>query len=294
MDKYFPKLRWVMLILGFTISTFGVYIIGNKFTQAWVPILICPINREGTLDGACFKLSHLNGVFGVASWVDIGLFFLGVALFILIFGRMLCGFWCPVGFSQDLLFKFRSIINGGSVIRFGSRDDSIVNLVKWGFLFIFFGICTFGINFCDICPVKTFVPLIAGAQKVIHMSFFVAVIVVVGSFFKYRFWCNVCPMGYFVGVFHKFSLFQLKKNCQACTECGACYEACPMEIKSIYTEREKSNITTADCLFCSDCVRVCPEDNALKITFLGKAIYTSSREAFFYINSRLRGKKDEA
>ncbi|MBP2652436.1 MAG: 4Fe-4S ferredoxin [Firmicutes bacterium] len=293
MDKYFPKLRWVILILGFAISTFGVYIIGKRFTQDYVPVFICPINREGTIDGACYKLSHLNGLFGVTPWVDIGLFFLGVALFIVIFGRMLCGFLCPLGFIQDLVFKFRSSINGSSVIRFGSRDNSSVNLVKWGFLFVFFGICAFGINFCDLCPVKAVTPLIAGGKLELHMSFFVTVIVVVGSFFKYRFWCNVCPLGYFVGVFHKFSLFRLKKNCQACTECGYCYEACPMEIKSIYTERKKSNITTCDCLFCSDCIKVCPEDQALKITFLGKAIYTSSREAFFYNNSGLQGKKDE-
>ncbi|MBP2656428.1 MAG: 4Fe-4S ferredoxin, partial [Firmicutes bacterium] len=232
--------------------------------------------------------------FGVTPWVDIGLFFLGVALFIVIFGRMLCGFLCPFGFIQDLAFKLRSSIKVRSAIRFGDKYNATVNLIKWGFLFIFFAIWVFGINFCDICPVKGFTPLIAGAKTTLHISFFVVAIVMVGSFFKNRFWCNICPMGYFIGLFHQISLFRLKKNCKACTECGYCYEACPMEIKSIYTEREKSNITTCDCLFCSDCIKVCPEDQALKITFLGKTIYTSSREAFFYNNSGLRGKKDEA
>lgn len=50
-----------------------------------------------------------------------------------------------------------------------------------------------------------------------------------------------------------------------------------MGIKSIYTEREKADITTSDCIFCGACVRNCPEDRAIAITFCGKRIYTSSR-----------------
>ncbi|MGN1033012.1 MAG: 4Fe-4S binding protein, partial [Intestinibacter sp.] len=106
-----------------------------------------------------------------------------------------------------------------------------------------------------------------------------------------RFWCNICPMGYLVGLFSKFSLFRLKKDCTACTECKACYEACPMGIKSIYTEREKEDITTTNCIMCCECVKKCPEDNAIYMSFLNKKFYVSSRFDFFNQNKKNKKKR---
>ena len=73
-----------------------------------------------------------------------------------------------------------------------------------------------------------------------------------------------------------------------CDECGACYEACPMGIKSVFTVREGKgkydiqciDVTTSDCIMCGECVRRCPENNALAITFCGKKIYTADRMKF--------------
>ena len=109
---------------------------------------------------------------------------------------------------------------------------------------------------------------------------FLTVFLLVGSFFIKRFWCLMYPMGYLLGIFYKFNLFKLKKDCAACTECGACYEACPMRLKNIYTGRDKANVQTVDCLMCGECIHKCPENNALRLTFCGKDIYKSSRKAF--------------
>ena len=83
-----------------------------------------------------------------------------------------------------------------------------------------------------------------------------------------------------MGLFKRFNLFKLKKDCTSCTECGACYHACPMRIKSIYTEREKENVQTVDCMMCGECIHKCPEDQALSMTFCGRTIYRSSRKTF--------------
>ena len=107
------------------------------------------------------------------------------------------------------------------------------------------------------------------------------VIVMAGAFLKRRFWCNVCPVGLLIGLFYKLSLVRLKKDCQACTECGACYEACPMGIKSIYTERSKEDITTVNCLMCGECINKCPENNALALALAKQKLYISSRDNFF-------------
>ena len=114
------------------------------------------------------------------------------------------------------------------------------------------------------------------------------------------YWCyqNVRRenLEYLLGLPHKVSLAKLRKNAVACTECGACYEACPMGIKSIFTVREGKNelsidVTTADCLFCGECIRRCPEDGALFMTLAGKKIYTASRMKFMRDYTTTRGKK---
>ena len=122
-------------------------------------------------------------------------------------------------------------------------------------------------------------------------------VIMAGSFFIKRFWCIICPMGHLMGLLKRFNLFKLKKDCISCTECGACYHACPMRIKSIYTKRDKEtpsgypfmhkrkcgntvNVQTVDCMMCGECIHKCPEDNALSMTFCGKTIYKSSRKTF--------------
>lgn len=122
----------------------------------------------------------------------------------------------------------------------------------------------------------------------LYLGGFFAVILLVGSFFIKRFWCIICPMGYLMGLFKRFNLFKLKKDCTSCTECGACYHVCPMRIKSIYTEREKEHVQTVDCMMCGECIHKCPEDHALSMTFCGKVIYSSSRQT---VMSKFSGEK---
>ena len=111
------------------------------------------------------------------------------------------------------------------------------------------------------------------------------------SFFKERFFCNICPLGFLVGLLSKWSAVQLKKDCGSCTECGACYEACPMGIKTVYEERDKSNLSCHACLLCGKCIKKCPENGALRITVFGRTIYRSSRRKFFGTPERKDAKR---
>ncbi len=43
-----------------------------------------------------------------------------------------------------------------------------------------------------------------------------------------------------------------------------------MDIQMIYTEREKTDVTHADCIYCMKCIEACPEPDALMFTMLGK------------------------
>ncbi|MGD8401661.1 MAG: 4Fe-4S binding protein [Bacillota bacterium] len=282
--NYKTRTRRLIQTVSFIVLTFGVYLFGVQISGIELPTFACSINREGLIKGSCYTLCHTK------QWLadnlakgQIGaiVIFLGVnLLLILILGRVLCGFICPFGFIQDLLDQLRQKLKIPS-LRLNERQYQWLRLFKWEMLFLFLGGAYIGISFCSFCPIIAIIPPLAGREVNVYMAGVIAVAVVAGSFLKHRFWCNICPMGLLVGLFYKRSGVRLRKNCQACTECGACYEACPMGIKSIYTEREKADITTMDCLMCGECINCCPENDALSLVIAKHKFWVSSRTNFF-------------
>ena len=279
----FEAVRWIVMIASFVLLIWGGQIFGATLSQVQLPVLACPYNMEQGMSAGCFLFSHLDVL--AESSLDEILWFAGSFIVCaVVFGRLVCGFVCPLGFVQDVMHRLRQSLHTEGV-PLNEKLYDILRFVKWVILLIFLGIGLIGGSFCDFCPAITLSPALAGFKTSIYFSGFMMVIVLVSGFFKRRCFCNVCPMGYLLGLPHKVSLVKLKKDAVACTECGACYEACPMGIKSIFTVREGKNeqaidVTTADCIFCGECIRRCPEDGALYMTFAGKKIYTASRMKF--------------
>lgn len=283
--KNISRLRWITLFIFFILSTFGVYIFGQKLSGKYeIPVFACPINQEGYISGSCYTLSHFKdfflGNFKDGNIGDIFFFLLFNLIVIILLGRLLCGFICPFGFIQDVLDKLRQFLKI-KVFKFSEKQKKSLAVIRWTWFFIFiFGSFILAYNFCQMCPVVLFSPLIGGIGWTIGVPFIMGIIVIVGSFFKRRFWCFFCPLGLMLALVSKVSFVWLKKDLVSCTECGACYEACPMDIKSIYTERKKKNITTIDCIMCLECVNKCPEKNAISMCYMKKEVYKASRDNF--------------
>ena len=279
----FETVRRIIMILSFVLLIFGGKLIGTAFTNVQLPVFACPYNLDQLTNAGCFYFSHLDALFA-EGWQEILAFFGTFIVCSVLLGRVLCGFICPLGFIQDVVHEARQALHIEG-ISLNERMYAVLRLVKWVMLIIFLGIGFIGGNFCDFCPAAAVSPALAGFKLSLGLGGFIMVIVLVSGFFKRRCFCNVCPLGFILGLTHKISLFKLKKNAVACTECGACYEACPMGIKSIFTERDgkdikKIDVTTSDCIMCGDCVRRCPESNALAITFCGRKIYNADRMKF--------------
>lgn len=276
----FMAIRWGCMILMFLFCLFGGKLLGKQQALNHVgnPIFSCPFNQDQILESSCYYLSHAINI-RLRGWHYIIPFFLSTAAFIIIFGRFLCGFLCPFGLIQDVMDRIRRRL-GIELVILNERMMKGVNIVKWVVLILYVGLVFTGLEYCEICPGKALSPAMGGFKTTLYAGGYILVVVLVGSFFIRRFFCLVCPLGYIVGLLHNVSFFRLKKDCTACTECGGCYKACPMKIKSIYTEREKTDITTADCIMCGECIHKCPENQALSLTFAGKTIYRSSRKVY--------------
>ncbi len=276
----FLLVRWIFLIFGFFFWTYAGKWMGQgqRWNQVAVPTFSCPFNLDQALESSCYYLTHLPVLF-TRSGGYVLLFLLTLFLFLVFGGRILCGFMCPLGLIQDLFDQLRRALHIRP-IPVTDRMNQIIQPLKWVWIILFLGFVFTGGDFCDICPNKVFSTALGGWWVNYALGGFLTVPLLVGSFYVKRFWCLMCPMGYLLGVFYKWNLFKLKKDCTACTECGACYEACPMRLRNIYTERENEAVQTIDCLMCGECIQKCPENHALSMSFCGKTIYTSSRNAF--------------
>lgn len=295
-DSKFLLFRWLFLIFGFFLWSFSGKLISQEQTlnHIAVPVFSCPFNLDQTLESSCYYLTHLPTLF-TRNWGYIISFLVTLMLFVVLGGRILCGFMCPLGFVQDLFDKLRRALHIRPVT-VSDKMNQVIQPLKWLWTILFLCFVFVGGDFCDICPNKIFSPALGGWWVNLALGGFLTIPLIVGSFYIKRFWCLMCPMGFLLGMFQRFNLFKLKKDCMACTECGACYESCPMRLKNIYTEREKEDVQTIDCLMCGECIHKCPEDHALSMTFFGKTIFKSSRNTFlsrYALESHRKRRKEE-
>lgn len=271
----FMTVRWIFMIGSFFFMVYGGLLMGLRFANVSIPAFFCPWNTQQLTETSCYFLSHLSSLFELPVW-SIVVFFVSTVGIAVFFGRMICGFFCPLGLVQDLMDTVRQKQKTEGISMTEEMYHRMVP-VRWTMVFFFLGISFAGGDFCLFCPAMTLSPAFAGLAINLYLSGFIMILVLIAGYFKRRAFCNICPLGYLLGLSHKISPFRLKKDCQACTECGACYEACPMGVKQIYTEREKSDVTDTACIMCGECIRKCPEDNALSMTFAGHAFYSASR-----------------
>jgi len=230
--------------------------------------------------------------------------FLPQILFILvilvIFGRFLCGWVCPVGFTSDVFAWFRKKLKVNPV-KVPERAKDFMNQFKYYLLAIVI-ITSFAVTLpflggsvirkefyqlsCQFCPSKVLFGLLPGGWNLYLdfttplFTFFTVISIIFSlmialSFFIDRFWCRICPNGALISLFNKVSLFKKEKDVRKCTKCGICMRVCPTGNMNTFEEKKKKNINTEDCIMCLECVNKCPEKDCLKLKFLGKDVFKS-------------------
>lgn len=184
------------------------------------------------------------------------------------FGRLICGWLCPFGLVQDLLFKIKT-----KKIKIKEKIHSKLIYLKYIILLVFVILMPllirndFNISspyFCKyICPSGTLgagLPLFfsnSGIRAAVGLLFtwkvLILAIIIGLSIFLYRPFCKyLCPLGAFYGLFNKLSFYQMEIDKDKCIDCGKCERVCNMEIK---VRKDQNN---SECIRCNDCKVNCP------------------------------------
>ena len=176
-------------------------------------------------------------------------------------GRMACGWVCPFGFLQDLMYRIKSP---------KYKIPSMLRYVKYPvliFLVILIPYVSGESWFSKLCPAGT---LTAGIPWVLWnptslstgrpvlpygpgITFYLALIILVGFMVWFilskRPFCRViCPMGAILSLFNRFSMLRLVADPQ-CDGCNTCQSSCPMDL-NIYLD-----VDSPECIRCLECTR---------------------------------------
>jgi ferredoxin len=215
--------------------------------------------------------------------------FIVVLLLTLLTGRTYCSFLCPLGIGQDInsriggKFKKRFRRFGykkpHTVLRYILLGVTLVVTMIWGIYMItlldpysifgrfmtffakpsviwinnvFAGVLgRFDLYTLSHTPIKPF--------SLVMYSLPVAFLLLVGvmSFTKGRFYCNtICPVGTFLGLISKISVFRMNFDETSCSRCGRCAMRC----KSSCIDFLNHDIDVSRCVGCFNCINVCPDD----------------------------------
>lgn len=219
----------------------------------------------------CLLFTTFSFIFLVGGF---NIFLLGFSLLCaLIFGRLWCGYVCPLGFYQEILSLFRKKLHLPA-IRIPQKVKPFLRPAKYIILIYFL----LGMAFFNFHPVMYIRPDLAVSDSALALWEISVFGIVTGvCFFNERFFCKYCPLGTLRGFANKISFGRIKKKGSACTHCRACLESCPMDIKEIYEERGKTDVTHSDCIYCMKCIEACPEPDALSFSLFGKTLLKSKR-----------------
>lgn len=273
MNNTFKRKLIQIAAFGFTNSHIGNFVSGKLYTGKWKqfcnPGLNCYSCPAATLACPIGALQAVNG----SMQYNFSFYIVGFLLAVgVLFGRLICGWICPFGLIQELIYKIPSP---------KYKLPKIFTYFKYAILIVFVILLPIVVTdfmemgqpaFCQyICPAGTLsggIPMIATHSELRATTGFlfglkitILFITIIACIFLFRFFCKtLCPLGAIYGLLNKISIYHLEVDKKACIGCGKCARACKMDVDPVV------NPNSAECIRCGACASACPKQ-AIQLKF---------------------------
>lgn len=223
--------------------------------DGWLPI-------AGLMNLKYFVLLHHVPVMHPAAMVLAVVFFAAS----LLLKKTFCSWLCPVGTVSEYLWKLGRKLFGHTLTVPRWLDVALRSLkyvLMAFFLYIVaimsaealeeFMLAPFGI-IADVKMLNFF-------REMSLIGIGVLLSLVLLSLVIQNFWCRyLCPYGAMMGIVSAVSPVRIRRDADACIDCGKCNKACPAHLP---VDR-LVQIRSLECTSCMECVAVCPAENALQ------------------------------
>ncbi|MEZ4396492.1 MAG: 4Fe-4S binding protein [Candidatus Krumholzibacteriia bacterium] len=229
----------------------------------------------------------ISGLMGLVDWVREGhlnavhpaatvLFLVAVALAFLL-RKSFCSWLCPVGLLSE------------SLARLGRRLPFLrgrnLRLPRWldvplrGLKYLLLGFFLWAVFGMSQAAMQAFLTSDYNQVADVKMLWFftrmsalaggVLLLLALGSVFVNGLWCRyLCPYGALLGLVSWASPLRIRRNADACTDCGLCDRVCMARLPI----SSKARIISPECTGCLDCVASCPTTNALGLAGTRKGL----------------------
>lgn len=233
----------------------GLYVGRPAGAEGWLPI-------AGLMNLKYFALTgHVPQVHPAAMYL-LGAFLLMSVLL----KKSFCSWLCPVGtFSEFLAALGRRIF--GRNLRPWRWADIVLRSLKYILLGLFvvligamsaealdgFMNTPYGM-FADVKMLNFFRDISLTAAVVLGLLVLLSMLV-------QNFWCRyLCPYGALMGLASLLSPVKIRRDTDACIDCGKCAKACPAALKV----DQLVQIRSVECTACLQCIAACPAEDALQ------------------------------
>ncbi len=268
------RARWVRwIVLGVVLAGMTAIVTAHQIGQGsgrWAPVdFLCPFGGLETL----YSLLAGDGFLRRTAASSV-ILLAGMVAMALVYRRSFCGTLCPLGALQGVF--------GAAGRRLFGRRFAVPRAVDRGARYLKYAVLVvFALWTWQAAELvmRPYDPWVAWAHltsadllATYGIGFAVLVVSLAGSVVYDRSFCKyLCPAGALLALLSRVSFLSIRRDADACIDCGRCDKACMMNIKVATTDVVRSS----ECISCNECVNACPVPGALKVTAPGGARATS-------------------